>query len=186
MRSNFSKNFLVGILIGLIIGCLVGFLLFGLKSKTSSTSPQQTTADGTPVENGNGAACPVCPCKSWSLGVLPAPEWRDDLDKKTELKTDFHGKINLRWKPVDGTRYYVVFYEDKHGRQIKTKTSGSENFTAQDIPLGEGVAEDMVLISVAAANANKEPGIRSKKLQVLVRAPVNTVAPTIKDIKVEE
>lgn len=187
MRSKFSVELFVGIAVGLIIGCLLGFLL---SKKPQSTSPhssqpteQQPIADGAPAIPGD---CPICPCKSWSQHILPAPEWKPEMFKP-DLKTDFHGKIGLRWRAVEGTRFYVVYFEDKKGKEIVTKKTGGESFVVEgNIPLPDGVAEDFVWMSVAAANANKTPGARSQKLKVLVRVPVSTVAPVIKDIKVEE
>lgn len=184
MRNN--RNLIYGILIGIIIGCLIGYFV-GRRKTPSKISPTQTISEnGTPIPETTPEGCPICPCKSWSIKNLPAPEWRDDLDKKADLKTDYHGHLSVRWKPVEGTRYYIVYYEDKNGKQLKTKNSGGESFLVQEIPLPEGVSEDIVYISVAAANAKRDPGARSKKLKVLARAPVNTVAPMIKDIKVEE
>lgn len=183
MRNNISKQLYIGISVGILVGLLVGFFIFRSAkiSSTQTSDPAQQASDGIAVDSAN---CPVCPCKSWSQKTLPAPEWRDEM--KNNLKTSFQGQVQLRWRPVEGTRYYVVYFEDAKGKTIKTKNSGTEGLYVTDIPLPEGVSEGEVLVSLAAANAKKAPGHRSQKIKLLVRAPVSTVAPVIKEIKVEE
>ena len=184
MLKNSDVKFYGGIFAGIIVGLVLGFFIFRsgkLPTSISSDPSQPACTAATPTGGDN---CPVCPCKSWSNANLPAPEWRDEM--KENLKTNFQGQVQLRWRPVEGTRFYVVYFEDAKGRTVKTKNSGGETLFMQDIPLPEGVSEDQVTVSVAAANAKKEPGVRSKKIKLLVRAPVSTVAPIIKDIKVEE
>ena len=184
MSNNISKQLYIGILVGLLVGLLVGFFIFRsakISSPTTSSDSSAPTADGVAYDANN---CPICPCKSWSQAILPAPEWRDEM--KINLKTSFQGQVQMRWKPVEGTRFYVLNFEDLKGRTIKTKNSGTESIWVQDIPLPEGVSEGEVMVTVAAANAKKEPGKRSQKIKLLVRAPVSTVAPIIKEIKVEE
>ena len=183
MRNKLSSQLYIGIFAGILVGLVVGFFIFRTSkiSSPTQTEPTQTVADATTP---SADECPVCPCKSWSQKILPAPEWRDEMKKN--LKTSFQGQVQLRWKPVEGTRYYVLYFEDGQRKIIKTKNSGGESTFVQDIPLPEGVSEGEVTVSVAAANAKKEPGHRSEKIKLLVRAPVSTVAPMIKEIKVEE
>ncbi len=184
MRNNISKQLYIGILAGILVGLAVGFFIFRAAEIATPVLSEPTQVAATDPAAVDPEMCPICPCKSWSQKSLPAPEWRDEM--KTNLKTSFQGQVLLRWRAVEGTRYYVLYFEDAKGRTVKTKNSGGESIWVGDIPLPEGISEGEVTVSVAAANANRDPGQRSQKIKLLVRAPVSTVAPIIKEIKVEE
>jgi hypothetical protein len=119
-----------------------------------------------------------------SKEILPPPVFAENLPQK--LETNHEAEVRVAWSAVTGAKSYQILVTDRRGHLVKTYTTTHTAIYLKDIPTSQETETSEYRVALATVNGNNVAGEKSESRGLKVNKQASVVAPTVKNIVVED
>jgi hypothetical protein len=161
-----------------LLGIAVASIFFISTKSASISSP--AASPGEAVE----CKAKVIDSCALSKEILPPPKFAADLPG--QLETNHEAEVKVAWEPVTGAKAYHISVMTKSGHLVKRYSTTRNTIYLKDIPTPPNTDVIDYKIFLATANASDEDGDKSEARDLKVNKQASVVAPTVKQIVVED